>query len=89
MAGIGKTFTLGGLAKGGIVGSAISNFMNPKQPAMPTLAQPTVMPLPDDEAAQDAARRQMQARSQASGRASTLIQGGNQGFSGNSTTLGG
>jgi hypothetical protein len=89
MAGVGKTFTLSGLAKGGIVGSAISSLLNPKKPATPTIAAPTVMPLPDDAMAQAAAKKQMQARSQASGRASTLVQGGNAGFSGGSTTMGG
>ncbi len=47
-------------------------------PKVPTASAPTVMPTPDDDAVQQAKKRQIAEIQARSGRASTILSGGDQ-----------
>lgn len=73
-----------------LVGAA-SGLFGSKPKAPPPVSAPTPMPLPDDAANKRAAQTSLFAKQQASGRASTLIQGGgaNPGTTGSTVAGGG
>lgn len=74
---IGKAFKgLAGFATGivgGVLGGLLDKPEVPEIPPPPVVTPPTPMPLPDDEAIQQARRRSIAAQMQRSGRASTLL----------------
>lgn len=71
----------GGISAGTMiaaVGAGLSavqmiSSMGKKAPSAPTIAAPTVMPAPDDEATKDAKRRSLAGQLQRKGRQSTIL----------------
>lgn len=57
------------------VGRVVSTILGGKPPNAPTVAAPTPMPTPDDDAMRAARRRAAAAAQQRSGRASTILGG--------------